>query len=358
MPELSVGEIAEAVGGRVEGDGTATIHGVGPLESAGPGQLSFVANARYRGYLQRTRAGAVLLTEDLLAAAPDGLARIVVADAHLALFRVLQLLHPPTPTEPGVHPTAVVDPSARIAEGVSVGAHAVIGAGSEIGAGCEIGANAVIGAGCEVGEGTRIHPSATVHDGVRMGRACVIHAGARIGRDGFGFVWAEGGHRKVPQIGGCVLGDEVEVGPNTNIDRGSLGDTVIGSGTKLDALVQIGHNVRVGRSVIMAAQVGVSGSTTIGDGAVIGGQAGIGGHITIGAGARIGAQAGVTASVPDGATYSGYPARPHREALRAQGLLSRLPRLLDRVKKLEREMGEPDGTAGDEGPERRDDGTR
>lgn len=355
MPELSVGEIAEAVDGRVEGDRSARIEGVGPIESAGPGQLSFVANARYRGYLQRTRAGAVLLTEDLLPAAPAGLARIVVADPHEALYRVLRLLHPISTPEAGAHPTAVVDPTARIGEGVSIGPHAVVGAGSEIGKGCAIGASAVIGSGCTVGEGTQVHAGATLYDRVRVGRHCVIHSGARIGRDGFGFVWADGGHRKIPQVGGCVLGDEVEVGANTNVDRGSVGDTVIGSGSKLDALVQIGHNVRLGRFVIIAAQVGVSGSTVIGDGVVIGGQAGIGGHLTIGAGARIGAQSGVTASVPEGASYSGYPARPHREALRAQGLLSRLPRLLERVRRLEEQTGGRDATAPEDGIERGDD---
>jgi UDP-3-O-[3-hydroxymyristoyl] glucosamine N-acyltransferase len=355
MPELSVAEIAEAVNGRVEGGGTVRISGVAPLETAGPTELSFVANPRYRGYLQRTRAGAVLLPAELDGTAPEGVAGIVVEDPHIALYRALQLLHPPIRGEAGVHPTAVVDGTATVGEGVSIGPFAVVGPRSRIGAECRIGAQTVIGGDCDIGEGSLLHPHVTLYDGVRMGARCVIHSGARLGRDGFGFVWVDGGHRKVPQIGGCVLGDDVEVGANANIDRGSIADTVVGSGAKVDSMVHLGHNVRVGRHVIVVAQVGVSGSTSIGDGAVLGGQAGIGGHLTIGAGARIGAQAGVTASVPEGATYSGYPARPHRESLRAQGGLARLPQLIARVRELERAIFGGEDRDGNERSEREDD---
>lgn len=355
MPELSIAEIAEAVDGRVEGDGIATISGVAPLETAGPTELSFVANPRYRGYLQRTRAGAVLLPAELVGSAPDGVVGIVVEDPHVALYRALQLLHPPIARQAGVHPTAVVDGTVTLGEGASVGPYAVVGPRSRIGAGCGIGAHTVIGADCEIGDGSVLHPHVTLYDRVRMGAGCVIHSGARLGRDGFGFVWVDGGHRKVPQIGGCVLGDEVEIGANSNIDRGSIADTVVGSGAKVDSMVHLGHNVRVGQHVILVAQVGVSGSTSIGDGAVLGGQAGVGGHLTIGAGARIGAQAGVTASVPDGATYSGYPARPHREALRAQGGLARLPQLITRVRELERAIFGRNDQSGNDGPKPGDD---
>lgn len=355
MPEHSVGEIAEVVGGRVEGHAARRIEGVGTLESAGPRQLSFVANPRYHGYLQRTRAGAVLLTEATRPSAPEETACIVVDDPQVALYHALRFLYPAAAPSAGVHSTASVHPSARIEEGVVVGEFVVVGADAVVGAGSVLRAHVVVGDRCRIGAGTEIHPHAVLYDGVRVGDRCLIHSGARIGRQGFGFVWADGGHRKIPHVGGCTLGDEVEIGANCTIDRGSVGDTVIGSGTKLDAQIQIGHNVRVGRFVIMAAQVGVSGSTTIGDGVVIGGQAGIAGHITIGANARIGAQAGVTASVPEGATYSGYPARPHREALRAQGGLFRLPRLIERVRELERRTfgGERDG--GDERTERGED---
>lgn len=336
MAELSVDEIVRAVEGRLEGDGSAVIQGVAPLQIAGPDQLSFVANARYLGYLQATRAGAVLVTEEHAGSVPGEVARVIVDDPHQALYRMLPLLYPEPRFEPGVHPTAVVDPSASVASDAAIGAYAVIGAGARIGTRVRIGAHVVVGDGAEIGEDSVLHPHVTLYRGVRMGSRCVIHSGTRLGRDGFGYVWSDGGHRKIPQVGGCVLGDDVEIGANCNIDRGSIGDTVIGSGTKLDAMVHLGHNVTVGKHAILVAQVGVSGSTAIGDGAVLGGQVGVGGHLSIGAGARVGAQAGVTAAIPAGETYSGYPARPHREALRAQGALFRLPRLLERVRRLEK----------------------
>jgi UDP-3-O-[3-hydroxymyristoyl] glucosamine N-acyltransferase len=202
--------------------------------------------------------------------------------------------------------------------------------------GCSVGAHAVIGRGARVGEGSVIHAQATLYPEVVVGKRCVVHSGARIGKEGFGFVWHEGGHRRVEQVGGCVLEDDVEIGCNSTVDRGSIGNTVVGAGTKIDNLVHLGHNVRTGRHVILIAQVGVSGSTSIGDGAVLAGQVGVGGHLEIGAGARIGGQAGVTADIPAGATYSGYPARPHREAMRAQGAVFRLPELMKRVKELEK----------------------
>jgi UDP-3-O-[3-hydroxymyristoyl] glucosamine N-acyltransferase len=260
---------------------------------------------------------------------------VVVDDPHVALYRVLLAFHPPARPQPGVHPTAVVAPDARLGEGVSVGPYAVIGAGARLGDRTRVGAHAVVGERCSLGADCVVHPHATLYPEVEMGARCVIHSGARVGKEGFGFVWLEGGHRRVPQVGGCRLGDDVEVGCNSTVDRGSIDDTVVGAGTKLDNLVHIGHNASVGRHVLMIAQVGVAGSATLGDGVVLAGQVGVGGHLTVGAGARIGAQGGVTGDVPPGATYSGYPARPHREALRASGALFRLPELLKRLKALE-----------------------
>jgi UDP-3-O-[3-hydroxymyristoyl] glucosamine N-acyltransferase len=348
MERVTAGAIAAALGSTLEGDGERAITGVATLESAQPHELSFVANAKYLPYLQRSRAGAVLIPEALAASVPAGIARIVVEDPHIAMYEALRLLYPRPRARGEIHPTAVVDASAALGDAVSVGAYAVIGARARVGSGTTIGAHVVIGDDCEIGEACTLHAHATLHDGVTLGARCLIHSGARLGREGFGFVWHEGAHRRVPQVGRCILGDDVEIGANSTVDRGSIGDTVVGSGTKIDNLVHLGHNVRVGRHVIIIAQVGVSGSTTIGDGAVIGGQAGVIGHADIGAGARIGGQAGVIGDVPAGATYSGYPARPHREALRGQGMVARLPELMRRVRDLEQALSRAESSGPDD----------
>lgn len=339
MPSLSLSAIAERVGGVLNGDPDHVISGVAPVDRAGPEELSFVANPRYLAYVQGTRAGALLLPETLQERVPAGVATIAVKDPHVALYHLLPLLHPPEPVEPGIHPTAVVAADATLGAAVQVGPFAVVESGARLGDRVRVGAHSVIGGGATVGDDSVIHPQATLYAGVVIGRRCVIHSGARVGKEGFGFVWIDGGHRKLPQVGGCVLGDDVEVGCNTTIDRGSIGDTVVGDGTKIDNLVQLGHNDRIGRHVILVSQVGISGSTTVGDGAVLGGQAGVGGHLNIGARARVGGQAGVIGDVPPETTYSGYPARPHREAMRSLGLVARLGELYRRVQGLEKRLG-------------------
>lgn len=336
MNELSVREIAELTGGSLHGDGEHQISGVAALENAGASDLSFIANPRYLPYLQDSRAGALLVPASLHGQVPERFASIVVDDPHVALYLVLRQLHTPRETRPGVHPSALIDPTATVAPDASVSPFAVIGAGTRIGARVQVGAHVAIGDGCEIGDDTVIQAHVSIYHGVCIGKRCTIQSGARVGRDGFGFVWHEGGHRKVPQVGGCRIEDDVEIGTNVTIDRGSVGDTVIGAGTKIDSLVHVAHNVKVGRHVFLVAQVGIAGSTRIGDGAVLGGQVGVGGHLEIGPRARIGAQGGVTGNVPAGETFSGYPARPHREALRAQGSLFRLPELVKRVRALEK----------------------
>lgn len=339
MPTLSLADVAERVNGVLNGDPEHRISGVAPVDRAGPEHLSFVANPRYLAYVQGSRAGVLLVPRELQERVPAGMPTVAVDDAHVALYHLLPLLYPAEPQAPGVHPTAVVADDALVGAGVAIGPFAVVDRGAVLGEGSSIGAHAVIGRGAVVGKGCVIHPQATVYAGVVLGDRCVIHSGARVGKEGFGFVWLDGGHRRIPQVGGCVLGDDVEVGCNTTIDRGSIGDTVIGDGTKIDNLVQLGHNDRVGRHVILISQVGISGSTSIGDGAVLAGQVGVGGHLSVGAGARIGGQAGVIGDVPAGATYSGYPARPHREAMRSQGLLAKLGDLFRRVRALEERLG-------------------
>ena len=336
---MIVRDVAELVGGELVGIGDAPIGGVAPVVSAGPADLAFVAHPQYVSYLEDCQAGAVLIARALRTHVPARLDAIVVDDAHRALVRVLPALYPERRGEAVVHPAAVVHPTARIEPDVGIAPGAVVGEGVELRRGVRVGANCYIGDGCVVGADSTLHPGVTLYAGVRVGGRCIIHSGARLGADGFGFVWADGRHAKVPQVGGCEIGDDVEIGANTTIDRGSIGDTVIGSGCKIDNLVHIGHNVQMGQHVLVVAQVGVSGSTVIGDHAVLGGQAGIAGHLTIGARARIGAQAGVTRDVAVGETVSGYPARPHREALRAQAILFRLPRILERLRDLEQVIG-------------------
>jgi len=336
MPELTVAEVARIAGGEAEGDEGRVVRGVKPLDEAGPEDLSFVAEARYFPYIAATRAAALLVARGADVPLPSGLTVVRVDDPRRALAAVLPALYPEAPAAPGVHPTAVVGEGARVDETASVGPYAVIGEGTVVGPRARIGAHVVVGRRCVVEADAVIHPQATLYDGVSVGERSIVHSGARLGADGFGYVPEGGGLRKVPQVGACRLEADVEVGANTTIDRGSIGDTVIGRGSKIDNLVQVGHNCRLGRSVIVVSQAGISGSTKIGDGAVLGGQSGFQGHIEVGAGARVGAQAGVTASVAAGERVSGYPARPHREAMRAQAALFRLPELLKRVKAIER----------------------
>ncbi|HEU0012047.1 MAG TPA: UDP-3-O-(3-hydroxymyristoyl)glucosamine N-acyltransferase [Longimicrobium sp.] len=335
MAELTIAEVARIAEGAVEGDADRLVRGMAPLEEAGPDELSFVAEARYHPYISASRAGAVLVARDAQVELPAGMAAVRVDDPRRAIARILPVLYPEPPAAPGVHPTAVIGAGARVAASASIAPYAVVGEGTTVGERARIGAHAVVGRDCAIGEDAVLHAHVTLYDRVQVGARAVVHSGARLGADGFGYVFEGGGHRKVPQVGGCRIGDDVEVGANTTIDRGSIGDTVVGQGTKIDNLVQIGHNCRIGRHVIIVSQVGISGSTKVGDGAVLGGQAGVQGHITIGAGARVGGQSGVFGDVPDGQTVSGYPARPHREALRAQAALFRLPALMERIRKLE-----------------------
>lgn len=357
MAELTAGEIARQAGGEVIGDPGRAVRGVAALDSAGPDDASFLSQARYLPQVGTTRAGVVLFPRSLPCELPEGTTGVAVDDPYAVLVGILPVLYPERPEPPGVHPTAIVGEGAVLGEGVRVEAYAVLGRGVRVGDGARIGAHVVVGDGCEVGAGTVLHPHATLYPGVRIGARCTVHSGARLGADGFRFVFMDGGHRKMPQVGGCRIGDDVEIGANTTIDRGSVGDTVVGDGTKIDNLVQVGHNVRLGRHVLLIAQVGISGSTTVGDGAVLGGQAGVAGHVRIGAGARVAGRSAVMADIPAGETVSGYPARPHREAMRAQAALFRLPGLMKRVQEIEAAVFGKGRRAAGAAPERDSDRT-
>ena len=325
--------VSALVGGELTGDASTLVSGVAPLDRAEAHHLSFLAAPRYAPAASASGAGILLVPPELSGTATQARATIVVAKPHDAILMLLPMLYVAPKRTPGVHPTASVGRGARIGAGVSIEEYAVVGAGAEIGDGVWIGPHAVVGDGAKVGRDSVLYAHSTIYSGSELGERVKVQSGARIGSDGFGYVFRDGAHQPIPHVGRCVLENDVDIGANTTIDRGSVDDTVIGAGTKIDNLVQIGHNVRIGRLCLIVAQVGISGSVHIEDGAVFGGQSGSAGHLTIGAGARIAARAGVISDVPAGETWSGYPARPHRESLRASSALFKLAGI---IKKLER----------------------
>ncbi|MEJ0020500.1 MAG: UDP-3-O-(3-hydroxymyristoyl)glucosamine N-acyltransferase [Acetobacteraceae bacterium] len=299
--------------------------GVAPLQTAGPGDVSFLDNRKYLPALATTRAGAVIVHRTMCDRVPAATVAIVADEPYVAWARVAALFHPLPPTVPGVHPSAVVAADARIDPTAEIGPLAVIGARVQIGAGSRIGPGAVIGDGVVIGADCRIGAHVSLSHAL-LGDRVIVYPGARIGQDGFGFAITDSRFVSVPQLGRVVLEDDVEVGANTTIDRGSMHDTLIGAGSRLDNLVQIGHNVRLGRGCVIVSQVGISGSTILEDHVMVAGQAGLTGHLRIGRRARIGAQAGVMADVPDGADVVGSPAQPVREFFRHVAVLRRLVR--------------------------------
>lgn len=338
---FSVQELAERVSGRVEGDPNRAVHGVAPVASAGPEQLTYVVGSKYLRYLADCQAAAVLVPNDLDVPA-NGKTLIWVDSPELAFSRLLEVFHPPRLPPEGVHPSAVLGAGVKLGAGVSIGPYAVIERDATIGVGSIIGAHSHVGYGVQIGAGTRIDAGCSVLEGAVLGERVRLHCGARISSDGFGYTTGPDGPVKIQQIGLCILGDDVEVGANSTIDRGSLGDTIVGAGTKIDNLVHIGHNCRIGRNCFIVAQVGIAGSTVIGDGVRLGGQVGVAGHLTIGDGAAIAAGSGTMTNIPAGEIWSGRPARRHREWLRASSAFYKLPDLLRRLSVLERAAEDSD----------------
>lgn len=315
--------IADAAGGSVSSDHDRVFDGVAPLQTAGPGQISFLDNKRYAPLLELTQAGAVIVHPDMQSRVPDGAIAIVTSEPYTGWARVAALFHPAPCASPGIHPSAVVDDTAMIDPSAEIGPLCVIEAGVEIGPGCRIGPSAVIGCGVVLGRDCRIGAHASISHAI-LGERVYVYPGARVGQEGFGFAVTGGGFLTVPQLGRVLLHDDVEIGANSTVDRGSAGDTVIGAGSRLDNLVQIGHNVVLGRCCIIVAQVGISGSTILGDFVQVGGQAAMAGHLRIGDGAQIGAQAGVISDVEPKARLLGSPAQPVREFFRQIALLKKL----------------------------------
>ncbi|MDP9206386.1 MAG: UDP-3-O-(3-hydroxymyristoyl)glucosamine N-acyltransferase [Gemmatimonadota bacterium] len=326
--------IAALVAGELIGDGKASVKGVAPLDRADVTDLSILSSAKYAPMMGQTKAGVVLVDPEFRDIAGKSRARIIVKQPLEKLLSLLPRFYPESSPAPGVAATARIGKGAILGERISIGEYVVIGGNARLENGVIIGAHCVIGEGVSIGESARLWPGVTLYPGTTLGTRTIVHSGARIGSDGFGYAFRDGAHNKIPHVGRCIIGDDVEIGANSTIDRGSIDDTVIGNGTKLDNLVHIAHNVRIGEKCLLMAQVGVAGSSTIGDGAILAGQAGIRGHISIGAGARVAAQAGVFGDIPAGESWSGYPARPHRESLRASAALFKLAGMIRRLEKL------------------------
>ncbi|MFH0821674.1 MAG: UDP-3-O-(3-hydroxymyristoyl)glucosamine N-acyltransferase [Pseudomonadota bacterium] len=334
----SLGEIAQRVGAELQGDAAIRIHGVAGLETAGPGQLSFLTNARYAQFLPRSKAAAVIVPPSLK---DVDFARLVSEQPYLALARAAQLFAEPPFLAPGIHPSAHVGENATLGPDVSVGPLAHIGPDCKIGRASRIYGGAYIGQGVEIGEECLIYPGVTILNGCRLGNRAIIHSGTVIGSDGFGFAQdGQGHHVKIPQTGIVQIDDDVEIGANCTVDRAAFGRTWIQRGTKIDNLVQIAHNVVVGEHSILIAQVGISGSTRIGKHVVLAGQVGVAGHIEIGDRVRIGAKSGVPHSIQAGEDVLGIPAVPQKEWFKTFANVRRLGRLKEELRDLRKRVSE------------------
>lgn len=314
-----------AIVGTVVESGDTLISGVAPLQTAGPDQVSFLDNRRYTELLAGTRAGAVIVHPELAAHVPTGTVALPTPTPYAAWARVAAAFFPSPPTAPGIHPSAVVDPSATVDPTAEIGPQVVIGARASVGARSRIRPGAFIAEGVIIGADCRVGASASVSHAV-LGDRVNLLPGVRIGQEGFGFAQTDRGFLSVPQLGRVLIEDDVEIGANATIDRGSTQDTVIGAGSRIDNLVMIGHNVRLGRCCIIVAQAGISGSTTLGDFVVVAAQAGLTGHLTVGSKARIGAQAGVMSDLAEGTDVVGSPAEPVRDFFRGVATLRKLTR--------------------------------
>ena len=334
---FSLAELAGRFGGTVLGDAAVRIRQVAPLETAGPEDLSFLTNRKYQKLLSRTRAAAVLLSEDSADATP--LPRIVCKNPYASYARIASLINPEDRPSPGIHPHAVVDARASVAASAAIGACAVIEKGAWIGEFAVIGANSFVGQDARIGAYSRLYPNVTLYHDCVIGEHVILHSGAVVGSDGFGMAMDEGRWLKIPQIGRVVIGDDVEVGASTTIDRGALDDTVIEDGVKLDNQIQIGHNCHIGAHTVIAGCTGIAGSTRIGKYCMLGGNAMISGHLTIADRVVVSGGTLVAKSIAVPGTYTAvFPMQPHAQWLKNAALVRHLHELMERVRSLEDEV--------------------
>jgi len=325
-------EIVEITGGRILGDPEAEIKGASGIAEAGVGDITFLADRKKVDHAFRTRASAIIVGEAI-----EGLSKpmLIVENPALAFARVLDALYKRPLSPLGVSDKAVVERDVTLGRDVSIYPFVYIGSRSVIGDRVSIFPHVYIGEDVKINDESVIYPNVTIRENVMIGKRVIIHPGAVIGADGFGYIREGGRHHKIPQVGTVVIEDEVEIGANVTIDRATTGRTIVGAGTKIDNLVQVGHNVRIGRNCIIVAQVGIGGSSEIGDDAVLGGQAGLKDHVRLGRGVMAAARAGITRDIPDGEVVSGFPAISHKEWLRAQAIFSKLPEYIRRLQRLE-----------------------
>jgi UDP-3-O-[3-hydroxymyristoyl] glucosamine N-acyltransferase len=336
---LELQELAAHLGGQLSftGDVPVWISGVASIAEAGPQEVTFLGNLKYLPALRQCGAAAALVPEDFTEVVPPLLIR--VANPSLAFARLVELFAPEPPTFPcGIHPTAYVGADVRIGEGASIQPFAVLEAGAVVGAGTVVGAHCYLGHESQIGERCFLHPRVTVGERCVVGNRVILHSGVVLGSDGFGFEWSGGRHVKIPQVGIVQVDDDVEIGANTTVDRARFGRTWIQEGCKIDNLVQIAHNVVVGRHTLLVAQAGISGSTRLGQRVTLAGQVGVAGHLEIGDGAVVSAQSGVSKSLPGAALYMGSPAQPAAEFREQVALVRRLGRLQERVRRLEKAL--------------------
>jgi len=332
---ITTAQLAAQLGGELAGDGALVLTGIAAAENARPGDLTFAEKEAYLAAAEQSLASAVIVPPGFASAAK---ALIRVANPRVAIAQALPLFFPPEAHPPGIAPGAAVDPSAEIDPTAHIGPHCAIGAGVRIGARTVLMGGNHIGRGCRIGDDVRLHPNVVLYARTEVGHRVIIHAGTTIGSDGYGYVFDQGRHRKVLQVGNVVLHDDVEIGANAAIDRAALGSTVIGQGCKIDNLVHIAHNVVLGRHCLVMGQVGFAGSTHLGDYVVVASQSGIAGHLKIGARATVGAKSGVMRDVPEGGTVLGIPAAPDKQAKRQWIAVAQLPDLVKRMRELEKQL--------------------
>jgi UDP-3-O-[3-hydroxymyristoyl] glucosamine N-acyltransferase len=339
LRKYSLSDLSARFDLELRGAGAHLIDGVGTLAGAGPGQVTFLANATYRAQLKKTAAGAVILKPSDAADCPTNC--LVTPDPYVAYARLASLFDPRPAVTPGIHPTAVIADSARLGKDISIGAHAVIGDHCDLGDGCTIGPGCVLEAACTLGDGCRLYANVSLSYGVKLGKRVIIHPGAVIGADGFGIAFAGDHWEKVPQLGTVVIGDDCEIGANSCIDRGAVGDTILGEDVRIDNLCQIGHNVQVGAHTAIAGTGGAAGSAKIGRYCLLGGGAGVAGHIEVADRTTIAADSKVFRTITEpGQTWSAqFPAQPIREWQRTLVRLRKLEELVRRVRQLENQQG-------------------